>query len=144
MRSLTLGAPLALVTALVIGPLACDDVETGQPDSSDPLPVPNGLNEGGGGSSNQGGGGNGTGGSVPASCDGPGPAIETAGVATRILLKGIVLAPAGAMAGEVLIENDTITCVAASCSAEPGAAGATVIQTHGIISPGLIDGHNHI
>ncbi len=149
MRSLKLSAPLALLAAFAIGPLACDDVETGQPDSSDPLPVPNGVNQGGnngdgGGGDEQGGGGNGTGGFVPGSCDGPGPEIETPGMATRILLKGIVLAPSGPLEGEVLIDNNIIACVAASCSGEPAAEGATVIQTNGIISPGLIDGHNHI
>lgn len=133
-------APLAVAAAVSIG--ACDDPETGQPDSSDPLPVA--IPPGDGGSNQGGGGGNGTGGYAPGSCDGPGPEIETAGALDRVLLKGMVLAPAGPLEGEVLVEGTGITCVAASCSSEPGAAGATVIRTNGIISPGLIDGHNHI
>ena len=61
------------------------------------------------------------------------------------LLRGVVLAPDGAIdPGEVLIEGDTITCVEADCSSAPGAASVTIIETHGTISPGLIDGHNHL
>jgi len=61
------------------------------------------------------------------------------------LLRGVVLAPDGVIdPGEVLIEGDMITCVAPDCSGEPGAAGVTVIETHGTISPGLIDAHNHL
>jgi hypothetical protein len=44
----------------------------------------------------------------------------------------------------VLVVGDTLSCVAASCSGVPAAAGATIIDTHGIIFPGLIDTHNHI
>jgi 5-methylthioadenosine/S-adenosylhomocysteine deaminase len=40
--------------------------------------------------------------------------------------------------------NDTITCAAPSCAGQPGAGTAAVIDTHGIILPGLIDAHNHI
>ncbi len=48
--------------------------------------------------------------------------------------------------GAVLVEGKLITCVEAgtACSSRPGAAGATVIDTHGVIAPGLIDAHNHI
>lgn len=61
------------------------------------------------------------------------------------LLRGIVLTPEGVLdPGEVLIEGAFITCVATDCSAEPGANSVTWIDTHGIISPGLIDGHNHL
>ncbi len=130
--------------------LACD-VETGNADRSEPLPVPPGTAPGVGGAGtggdNSGGAGGSTssqGGSTPGSCEGPGPVVEAAGVLTRVLLKGTVLAPGGSMNGEVLVENNLITCVGPSCSGEPGASGATVIQTNGIISPGLIDGHNHI
>lgn len=41
------------------------------------------------------------------------------------------------------MEGNLITCVGPSCSAEPGAAGATVIVTNGIVLPGMIDAHNH-
>jgi len=62
----------------------------------------------------------------------------------RILLSGMVVTPDVAFAGEVLIEGDTITCVAASCAQQPGAVGASRVQTDGVILPGLIDAHNHV
>ncbi len=61
-----------------------------------------------------------------------------------LLLRGTVLTPGGVLnPGEVLVINEYITCVAASCAGEAGASTATVIETHGIISAGLIDAHNH-
>lgn len=76
---------------------------------------------------------------------GPPPTV-TVGASDRILLNGTVVTPDTAFVGQVLIEGALITCVAAAtgCAAEPGATGATVIDTHGIIAPGLIDTHNHI
>ena len=71
------------------------------------------------------------------------PATMVDGAADRLLLAGTVVGPAGPFEGEVLVEGNLITCAAASCSGLPGAAGATVIQTTGIILPGLIDAHNH-
>ena len=91
-----------------------------------------------GGSAGQGG----SGGDAGPSDAGP-PPVVTPGAADKILLKGTVVAPSGPIAGEVLVEGNSITCVAASCSAQPGASGATVIDTNGIIVPGLIDAHNH-
>ncbi len=44
----------------------------------------------------------------------------------------------------MLVVGDTIACAAASCSAAAGAATASVVDTQGIIFPGLIDTHNHI
>lgn len=73
------------------------------------------------------------------------PPVEVHEGAGAMLLRGVVLAPDGALdPGEVLIEGDTIRCVAADCSDETAADGATVLDTHGVISPGLIDGHNHL
>ena len=68
------------------------------------------------------------------------------GGAGGLLLRGAVLAPTGVIdPGEVLLGDDgLIACVAGSCAGEPAAAGATVIETHGVISPGLVDAHNHI
>lgn len=65
------------------------------------------------------------------------------GAADRMLLKGTLLTPDGPLLGELLVEANKITCVAASCSGQAGAQGATVVQTPGIILPGLIDSHNH-
>ncbi len=139
---------------LGLGSTACDvNVADGSVPSR-PLPVSTdvgGYGEGGspevggggggevGGEAPTGGGGNGQG-----ACDGGGPVIETAGANTKFLLKGTLLLPAGPLEGELLIEGEVITCAAASCSGEPGAAGATVIDTQGVISPGLLDAHNHI
>jgi len=74
------------------------------------------------------------------------PAAEVLRTGTGgFLLRGVVLAPDAVLdPGEVLIVGDTITCVAADCSAEPSADSVTLIDTHGTISPGLIDGHNHL
>lgn len=63
-----------------------------------------------------------------------------------LLLTGVVLTPTGVLdPGDVLVAADgTIACVAADCSSAAGAGDATWIDTHGIISPGLVDAHNHI
>lgn len=73
-----------------------------------------------------------------------GPVIP--GAPDRILLRGTIVTPDQILDGEVLVEGQTIDCVAAgaTCEGEPGAKGATVVDTHGIIAPGLIDTHNHI
>ena len=70
--------------------------------------------------------------------------IVRAGAANKILLQGTVVTPTIAFTGEVLVEGNRITCVGATCSSAPGAATATIVQTNGIIFPGLIDTHNHI
>lgn len=76
----------------------------------------------------------------------PSPPAQVVRMGTSgLLLRGIVLAPDGPILdGELLVVGDTITCVAADCSGEAGAADATVIDTFGVISPGLIDAHNHL
>lgn len=61
-----------------------------------------------------------------------------------MLLRGTILTPTGPLNGEVLVVGDTITCVAASCAGMPMADTVTLIDTHATISPGLIDGHNHL
>lgn len=70
----------------------------------------------------------------------------TVGTKDHILLIGTVVKEATTMEGAVLVEGQQITCVdtVATCSAMAGAKGATIIDTKGIISPGLIDTHNHI
>ena len=62
----------------------------------------------------------------------------------HVLLRGVVITPAGPLAGEVLVEGDAITCVAASCALMQAAGDAAIVETRGIIFPGLIDAHNHI
>jgi cytosine/adenosine deaminase-related metal-dependent hydrolase len=96
------------------------------------------------------GGAMGTGGSVPCGTgtggggSGGAATIVSVGTPGQLLLRGMVVTPDQAFQGEVLIAGDTITCAAASCAGMPGAATATVVDTHGIIFPGLIDTHNHI
>ena len=72
------------------------------------------------------------------------PLRVTPGAADRLLLRGTVVTPETIVDGEVLVEGSNVTCVAPSCASAPGAQGATVIETNGVISPGLIDTHNHI
>ena len=103
-----------------------------------------------GGAMTGGGGTGGTGGSGGAgptgncSPDSGPPEIVTMGMPGKLLLKGCVVTPDEAYDGEVLVESDTLTCVGPDCSASPGAATATVVATHGVILPGLVDAHNHI
>ncbi len=66
------------------------------------------------------------------------------GAPARILLRGTVITPAGPIEGAVLVEQTLITCVAPGAGCDAMAAGATIIETHAIISPGLIDTHNHV
>jgi len=61
------------------------------------------------------------------------------GAEDRILLHGMVVAPDNPFVGDVLVEGNLITCVAASCAGQPGANGATQIDVQGSILPGLID-----
>ena len=77
---------------------------------------------------------------------GTGPATIKPGAPERILLLGTVIGPDAAFLGQVLVEGERITCVApgGACQNEPGANGATIIDTNGIIAPGMIDTHNHI
>jgi cytosine/adenosine deaminase-related metal-dependent hydrolase len=68
----------------------------------------------------------------------------TAGSAA-LLITGTILLPGQVLkGGQVLVdESGTITCVACDCSAM--AAGATAIQCPtGVVSPGLINTHDHI
>lgn len=84
-------------------------------------------------------GGGGTGG-VPSCGPSPAPQIVQQGTG-GLLLRGTVVTPDQVFTGEVYITGDTLACVAASC---PEGAGATIVDTAGVIFPGLIDTHNHI
>ncbi len=102
-----------------------------------------------GGTGGVGGGGGGTGGGggggvVDCVADSGPPEVVSTGTPGKLLLKGCVVTPDQAFQGEILVESDTITCVGPDCSASPGAGMATVVATHGVILPGLIDAHNHI
>ena len=75
----------------------------------------------------------------------PGPALPdcapVAGDPDIIALSGVVLLPTGAVAGEVVFDRatGTILCAGDSCDL----TGATVICTEGVLSPALIDSHDH-
>ena len=73
------------------------------------------------------------------------PTIKV-GAKDRFLLLGTVITPDTIIEGAVLVEQSTITCVdtASICAGMPNAPGATVIDTKGVIAPGLVDTHNHI
>lgn len=64
-----------------------------------------------------------------------------------MLIRGNILAPYEVYAGgEVLVgEDGLIACVGPDCSSHPSAAGATVVTcVEGVVSPGLINAHDHI
>jgi len=76
------------------------------------------------------------------------PAVQLQPGNTRaILLRGTLLLPTGVLAnGELLIDTTgRIACVGPDCSTHPAARGASrILAPHGIISPGLINTHDHL
>src|SRR5690606_1516184 len=73
--------------------------------------------------------------------------VTGTGANGSILLRGTVLGPDQVLrGGEVLIDGSgMIRCVACDGSDAAGAAGATTIECpDGVISPGLINSHDHI
>ncbi len=72
------------------------------------------------------------------------PTVVKTGLPGRVLLRGHILSPDKSYKGEVLVDAGLIACAAPSCAEHPLAADATIIDTQGIIAPGLIDLHNHI
>lgn len=83
---------------------------------------------------------------IPPAPPATGPVLSHVGRPDRLLLSGTVIAGESIIEGQVLVEGNTITCVApgTECSAAPGAVDATVIDTAGIIAPGFVDTHNHV
>ncbi len=84
---------------------------------------------------------------VTCGCRTASPSVTAGSMANRYLVRGRVVSPTVVTNnGEVLVNGNLISCVGASgaCSARSDAMGATVINTGGIIYPGLIDGHNHV
>ena len=98
-----------------------------------------------GGIGGSGGATGGTGATGGSGASGPDATIQV-GAPDRFLLSGMIVTPDTTFEGQVLAEGDTLTCVkpGTECANEAGAQGATIIDTHGIIAPGLIDTHNHI
>jgi 5-methylthioadenosine/S-adenosylhomocysteine deaminase len=61
---------------------------------------------------------------------------------TRIVLQGRIVTPDETLDGEIVIDNDTITCVDSECT-HP--AGAWILRVEdAFIFPGFIDAHNHV
>src|SRR5438132_5933302 len=61
---------------------------------------------------------------------------------TKVIIKGTLVTPDQVIDGELVIEGDTISCVATSCIDPPGATRGTA--TNGYILPGFVDAHNHV
>src|SRR5262245_53775694 len=60
----------------------------------------------------------------------------------KYVLRGKIVTPTGLLTGELVIEGDTITCVAITCTAPAGASVLTI--TDAFIFPGFVDAHNHV
>lgn len=89
----------------------------------------------------------------PESCDDPIPAPTdgelcgvTAGSTSALLIRADLVMPDGLLErGALLIEDGLITCAGCDCLARPAAATATVFTCpEAVVSPGLINGHDHI
>ena len=86
-------------------------------------------------------------------CDGEAPAVES-GICDafpgtdeeNIFLRGTLLGPDGPLEqGQLLVVGQEIACVGCDCTTHPAYAGATRIECGtAVISPGLINPHDHI
>ena len=91
--------------------------------------------------------------SPPQACENPplpepaaGSCVIAAGDA-GLLIRGDIVVPAGILRNGHLLVDPTgvIRCAACDCSGEPGFATATRIDCkYGLVSPGLINAHDHI
>lgn len=84
-------------------------------------------------------------GTVPAA--GSGVCDVVPGIGSATLMRGTVLTPTAVYEGGQLLFDGAgeISCVGCDCSTAPGAGDATVISCgEGVISPGLINAHEHI
>lgn len=72
-----------------------------------------------------------------------GSGASTSGSGT-VILSGTVVTPDQSFVGQVRVDGDTIVCVAEGTTCSDEAPLADVIETGGVIAPGLIDTHNHI
>jgi 5-methylthioadenosine/S-adenosylhomocysteine deaminase len=61
---------------------------------------------------------------------------------SKFVLKGTIVNADGVFDGELVIEGDTITCAAATCTEPAGATTITVSNAY--IFPGFVDAHNHV
>lgn len=84
-------------------------------------------------------------------CGDPAPIGEgiceaTAGTAARLITADVLRPGEVLRGGQVLVGADgVIACVACDCSGEAAAAGATtIVCPDAVVSPGLINGHDHV
>lgn len=89
----------------------------------------------------------------PASCDNPPLPEPPSGSCTLaagdawLLVRGDIVVPGGLLHNGHLLVDATgiIRCAACDCSGQPGFAGATRLDCrYGLVSPGLINAHDHI
>jgi cytosine/adenosine deaminase-related metal-dependent hydrolase len=122
--------------ALLVGAVACSS-------NTDPVGGP-GVEPGPGPGP---GGDNPPGKPDPSQPGGKGQCEATKTGTAGLVLKGTVLAPESVLdKGEVLVDaNGIIRCVGADCSGAPGYGDASVVSCQdAVISPGLINAHDHI
>jgi len=76
----------------------------------------------------------------------PGPdwVVKVPGARKTIILEGMRLLPEGPSYGQILVADGFIRCIAADCTNDPDAETPTILVTTGVITPGLIDAHNHL
>ena len=82
----------------------------------------------------------------PLTAPASGTCAVTAGDGNK-LIRGSIVTPTGLLEnGHLLIGNNgAITCAACDCSSAPGFASATVVEcANGVVSPGLINAHDHL
>ena len=65
----------------------------------------------------------------------------TTGTGSKVALSGVLLLPEGPTAGVVLYDS---TSGEIECVGDCDIASATVVCTEGVVSPGLVDPHNHL
>ncbi|MCK6547676.1 amidohydrolase family protein [Myxococcota bacterium] len=75
------------------------------------------------------------------------PRVAALGERDRILLTGKAVLTMGTVdvigPGEVYVEGDRIRCVGALGACAEVSSGASIVETNGVILPGLVDSHNH-
>lgn len=97
-----------------------------------------------------GGGSDGSGGVGGASNSSSGSVVPTTSsgpidpISGPFILRGHVIAPSSTFDGEVLVDGALLACVAPGNGCSSANPSVPVIETGGVIAPGLIDTHNHI
>jgi hypothetical protein len=133
---------LFVVLVLVLVACRSETGDSGSPSSSNTVGPGPGVGGSGAGGAAGGFGGQEVGGGGSGASAGGG--IGGGFITGNVILQGTVLTPDTFFDGQVLIEGDTITCVAPGVACEGMDPGATVVDTGAVIAPGLIDTHNHI